>query len=70
MIEHFFHKLNHLDITEEMGVEAGNYANQFKKAYHKISLEDYLIAACAKSSGYLLWTNNVKHYPMKDIMLV
>jgi len=35
-----------------------------------LDLEDYLIAASAKINGLTLWTNNRKHYPMKDILFV
>ena len=70
IIEQFFTKLTHVDIDSATGVEAGKYANSFKKAYHKISLEDYLIAASAKVNNLTLWTHNKKHYPMKDIEII
>jgi len=69
-IEQFFSYCHTLTIDSEIGKIAGLYANQFRKAYNKISLEDYLIAACAKKYQLCLWTNNAKHYPMQDIQLV
>jgi predicted nucleic acid-binding protein len=69
-IEQFFSFCHTLTIDSEIGKIAGLYANQFRKAYNKISLEDYLIAACAKKYQLCLWTNNAKHYPMQDIQLV
>ena len=42
---------------------------QYRKAYNKISLEDYLIASCATINSLYLWTNNKKHYPMNEIHL-
>ncbi|NOQ34678.1 MAG: PIN domain-containing protein [Methylococcaceae bacterium] len=65
----FFSYCQCLTIDESIGKIAGLYANQYRKAYNKISLEDYLIAACAKKYQLSLWTNNKKHYPMQDIQL-
>lgn len=69
LIEQFFSFCHTLTIDNEIGKIAGLYANQYRKAYNKISLEDYLIAACAKKYQLCLWTNNTKHYPMQDIQL-
>ena len=68
-IEQFFSYCNCVEINQEIGKIAGLYANQYRGAFNKISLEDYLIAACAKKYQLLLWTNNKKHYPMQDIQL-
>lgn len=46
---------------------AGQYANQFRKAFSGVSLEDYLMAATARQNRCPLWTGNRKHYPMDDI---
>jgi predicted nucleic acid-binding protein len=69
-IDQFFDHLVHVDICRFTGIQAGQYANQYRKAYNKISLEDYLIAASAKINSLALWTNNRKHYPMEDIYFV
>jgi len=69
-IDSFFNKLTNIEITEEVGLKAGLYANQFRQSHHTISLEDYLIASCTKVNNLWLWTNNKKHYPMNDINLL
>jgi predicted nucleic acid-binding protein len=69
LIEQFFSFCHTLSIDNEIGKIAGLYANQYRKAFNKISLEDYLIAACAKKYQLCVWTNNTKHYPMSDIKL-
>ncbi len=69
-IEQFFSYCHVLTIDNEIGKIAGLYVNQYRKAYNKISLEDYLIAACAKKYQLCLWTNNLKHYPMQDIQFI
>ncbi len=68
-IERFLSFCHSLAIDDEVGKIAGLYANQYRKSHHKISLEDYLIAACANRYRLQLWTNNKKHYPMQDIQL-
>jgi predicted nucleic acid-binding protein len=70
VIERFFSHCRQLTINDETGKIAGLYASQYRKAFHKISLEDYLIAACARQYQLCLWTRNKKHYPMQDIQLV
>lgn len=51
------------------GELAGLYAQRYRKAHQGISMEDYLLAATAKTLACPLWTCNSKHYPMKDIEL-
>jgi predicted nucleic acid-binding protein len=66
-IEAFFDLCQRTDMTSEVGRSAGLYANQYRKAYQGISLEDFLLAASAKAHRCPLWTGNRKHYPMDDI---
>lgn len=66
-IEQFFSLLTPLTLDTETGKLAGEYANQYRKAYNKISLEDYLLAATAVQERAWLWTDNQKHYPMSTI---
>lgn len=68
-IERFFDFCEHLQLDIETARLAGQYANQYRKAYQGISLEDYLLAATAKRNKCPLWTGNRKHYPMTDITL-
>ncbi len=69
-IEQLFSFFKVLDINAEIGYCAGKYANEYSKAFNKISLEDYLIAGAVKVYNLQLWTYNKKHYPMRDIILI
>lgn len=69
-IEQFFSLLTPLTLDTETGKLAGEYANQYRKAYNRISLEDYLLAATAATAVQekaWLWTDNQKHYSMLDV---
>ena len=68
-IEMFLNLCTPLSLDVDIARLAGQYANQFCKAFQGISLEDYLIAATAKHYRCPLWTGNRKHYPMDDIVL-
>jgi predicted nucleic acid-binding protein len=68
-VEAFFSLCQRVGLDADTGRAAGLYANQFSKAFHGISLEDYLLAATAKAHRCPLWTGNRKHYPMGDIEL-
>jgi len=57
-IEDFFSLCEFAPITVEVARQAGVYAKQYRQAYHKISLEDYLLAATAKINHSPLWTYN------------
>jgi predicted nucleic acid-binding protein len=67
IIEEFFSLLTPLTVDIETGKLAGEFANRYKKAYNKISLEDYLLAATVVKEDLLLWTGNHKHYPMPAV---
>ncbi len=69
-IEKLFSYFEVVDIDAQIGYKAGMYANRYAKAYHTISLEDYLIAATVNLYDLVLWTYNKKHYPMDDIELL
>lgn len=69
-IEAFFDLCQRIDMDSEQGRSAGLYANQYRKAFQGISLEDFLLAATAKAHHCPLWTGNRKHYPMQDIELL
>lgn len=68
-IEGLFSFFEVVDIDAQIGFIAGQYANKYSKAFNKISLEDYLIAASVKVYNLTLWTYNKKHYPMNDIAI-
>ena len=69
-IEALFDLCQRIDMDIETGRLAGLYANQFSKAFQGISLEDYVLAATARTQRCPLWTHNRKHYPMDDIELL
>ena len=68
-IEAFFGLCQRIELDSDTGRVAGLYANQYRKAFQGISLEDYLLAAAARTHRCPLWTGNRKHYPMNDIEL-
>lgn len=68
-IEAFFSLCQRTVADSDTGRAAGLYANQYRKAFQGISLEDYLLAATARAHRCPLWTGNRKHYPMDDIEL-
>lgn len=68
-IEAFFDLCQRIDMDSEAGRTAGLYANQYRKSFQGISLEDFMLAATAKAHRCPLWTGNRKHYPMQDIEL-
>jgi predicted nucleic acid-binding protein len=49
-----------------VGRQAGEYLRRYRKS-HNVELGDALIAASAVASGATLWTQNRKHYPMKEL---
>ena len=66
-IEAFFDLCERIDMDSVTGRGAGLYANQYRKVFQGISMEDFLLAATAKAHRCPLWTGNRKHYPMDDI---
>ena len=69
-IEQLFGYFKIVDINSAIGYIAGRYANEFRKAYNGISLEDFMIAGTARHYNLALWTYNKKHYPMRDVVFV
>ena len=55
-IEAFFDLCQRIDMDSEQGRSAGLYANQYRKAFQGISLEDFLLAATTKAHRCPLWT--------------
>ncbi len=66
--EELFALLTILSVDETIARTAGKYLNQFAQT-QRLDLGDGLIAATAKILDAELITRNVKHYPMKDIMI-
>ena len=53
-------------ITSEIGRQAGDFLNRYRKSHH-LEIGDAMIAATAVQSRAVLWTRNRKHYPMKEL---
>jgi predicted nucleic acid-binding protein len=68
-IEALFDLCARISTDIDTGRIAGLYAHQYGKAFQGISLEDYLLAATARTHSCPLWTGNRKHYPMDDVEL-
>src|SRR5437762_5517789 len=65
-VSNLFVLLEPVSLTADAGKKAGQYLKSYAKS-HSVQLGDALIAACAFTSGFSLWTLNRKHYPMKDV---
>jgi predicted nucleic acid-binding protein len=65
-IERVFSSMICVQIEIEIGARAGDYLRAFH-ASHAIELGDALIAATASVHHLDLWTQNRKHFPMKDV---
>jgi len=66
VISALFEALICVPIDAEIGTRAGNFLRRYRKS-HSVELGDALIAATAVAHGLALWTQNRKHYPMKEI---
>jgi len=65
-VANLFVLLESLPVTPAVGRKAGQYLRSYAKS-HGVQLGDALIAACASTERFSLWTLNRKHYPMKDL---
>jgi predicted nucleic acid-binding protein len=64
--ERAFSFMMSVPIEVEIGGRAGDYLRAFH-ASHAVELGDALIAATASVHQLRLWTQNRKHFPMKDV---
>jgi predicted nucleic acid-binding protein len=64
--ERVFSSMMSVPIEMEIGSRAGDYLRAFH-ASHAVELGDALIAATASVHHLDLWTQNRKHFPMKDV---
>ena len=53
---------------ESIARTAGDFLNRYGRQ-HKLDLGDALIAATAYATGATLYTRNVRHYPMSEIVV-
>ena len=57
--------------TSESAAElAGSLLHEYKKKGVALSLQDAMIAAVAISGGHTLVTDNVKHFPMPELIVL
>ena len=68
IIQRTFAAMTCISIGEEIGRKAGDYLQMFHKS-HALALGNALIAASATVHDLKLWTQNRKHFPMKDLAL-
>jgi predicted nucleic acid-binding protein len=61
-----FEAIDCVPIDLRIGQRAGDYLRQYAKSHH-VELGDALIAATASVHKLDLWTQNRRHYPMKDL---
>ena len=66
MIERMFSGMTCIPIEQEIGRRSGDYLRSFHTS-HSLALGDALIAATASVHQLRLWTQNRKHFPMKDL---
>lgn len=56
--------LDWIVVDEEIAENAGRLANHFLRSHGGIDPVDYVIAATADRADAILWTRNLKHFPM------
>lgn len=67
--EDFFTTHPVIPITHEIAKEGGLYWQQYVKRVKKLTITDCLIAATVKLQDFVLYTLNVRHFPMTDIKI-
>ncbi len=65
-LNNLFQSLTCSPIDEQVGRDAGIYLHRYRRS-HGLEIADALIAASAIANNAELWTQNRKHYPMKEI---
>jgi len=56
--------LDWVPVDEAVAEDAGRLANYYLRSHPGIDSVDYVIAATADRMDALLWTRNLKHFPM------
>lgn len=67
--EFFFDQHKIFPVSREIAKEAGLYWQQYHKKLLKLSIGDCIIAATAKLHGLTVYTLNLRHFPMSDIVV-
>ena len=56
--------LDWISVDDEIAERAGALANRFLRSHPGVDPVDFIIAATAEIHDAILWTRNVKHFPM------
>ena len=64
-----FDVITPVNVDTTIADKAGEYLRKFSKS-HALNIGDAIIAATASEMGLSLATRNLKHYPMKDILVL
>lgn len=67
---HLLTRLRFLTTTREAAIRAGRYQREWRKRGHTIHTADALVAGTARAHGAIILTDNVKHFPMRDIRVM
>jgi predicted nucleic acid-binding protein len=67
---HLLGRLRFLETTREAAARAGRYQAEWQNRGHTMHLADALIAGTARAHGAIILTDNVKHFPMRDIRVI
>lgn len=67
--ERFISALRYWHITRPIAMAGGQYRYDFARAGRTLSTTDALIAAVARQHGAVLLTDNLKDFPMTDIVV-
>ena len=60
----------YIEASQRAAELAGSLQHQYKKKGISLSLQDVTIAAVALTSGHTLVTDNVKHFPMPELIVL
>lgn len=67
---HLLGRLRFLETTREAAARAGRYQREWQRRGHTIHMADALVAGTARAHGAIILTDNVKHFPMRDIRII
>ena len=68
IVSSLFEIITPVNVDAAIADKAGEYLRRFSKS-HGLNIGDAVIAATASEMELSLVTRNVKHYPMKDIVV-
>jgi predicted nucleic acid-binding protein len=64
-----FGALEWIEVDEELAERAGLLAQEYLRSHPGVDPVDYVIAATPQSLDAVLWTRNVKCFPMFDSLV-